>query len=414
VDGDTATADGSIASVLDAIPRLFRDYKTLEAFLRTNLGEWLNNISNADKGLYIVALDLDKWAEKQDGGKRLVARLAATFPDDAGVKAMVTSLGINIADYPPKYAEFAGLTALAADPVGKQALVPYKLDLKQLCLIAIRIGGWKYLHDQVDFMRNSVVDPLDKIRTGPPDPNDLMNVLTIGGTLAKVVSAVTGKVDEMTLDADDVAWIDDNLLPAQEGLTQASGSWPAKDKLAPVVTDLSFITKEELAVLNSNIKTMAATIDSLNLPAKLDALTATIGSTPNAAQTATEIASVNTSVNTVVGLVIAHDRWQLVKDGFSGLLMALGSLDDARNAWGRIARKIEKIVDKPDDLLAAQADLVKALEGTDLPTLQRAIIALNAVVNNRFYAIDKDLLIAAGDLGKIGGGLQDVLETLDG
>ena len=414
MDADAATTARPTASVQDTILRLFRDYESLEAFLRANLGEWLNNISHPSKGLIKVAFDVEKWALSQDGGMALVARLAATFPSDTSLAALVTSRSINIADYPPKYAEFTGLTALAADPVGKQALVPYKLDLKQLCLISTRIGGWKYLHDQVDFLRNQVVDPLDKIRTGPADPNDLLNVLTISGTLAKIVSAISAKVAEMALEDDDVAWIEDNLLPAQAGLTQASSNWPAKDKLAPVVTDLSFITKEELAVLNGNIKAMAATIDSLSLPAKLDALTATITDTPNAAQTITEIASVNTSVAGVVGLVIAHDRWQLVKDGFSGMLMALGSLDDARNAWGRIARKIDKIVDKPDDLLAAHADLVKALEGSDLPTLQRAIIALNAVVNNRFFAIDKDLLIAAGDLGKIGSGLQDVLETLDG
>jgi hypothetical protein len=411
---DAAIAADPLLAIPDALLRSFSTYDALEAFFRANLGVWLNQVTDRTKGLEMVAFDVMGWAEKRGADRKLVARLAATFPSDSGVAAMVTSLGINIADFPPVQAEFTGLTALAADPVGKQALVPYKLDLKQLCLIAIRIGGWKYLHDQVDFMRNSVVDPLDKIRTGPADPNDLMNVLTIGGTLAKVVSAVTGKVAEMALDDDDVAWIDDNLLPAQDGLTQASSSWPAKDKLAPVVTDLSFITKEELAMLNSNIKTMAVTIDSLNLPAKLDALTVTVTGTPNAAQTATEIASVNASVSTVVGLVIAHDRWQLVKDGFSGMLMALGSHDDARNAWGRIARKIDKIVDKPDDLLATQADLVTALAGTDLPTLQRAIIALNAVINNRFFAIDKDLLIAAGDLGKIGGVLQDVLETLDG
>ncbi len=414
MDTIVAEAVDPMVAVKDAILRLFPSYDALEGFLRANLGLWLNQITDRTLGLDVVAFKLVRWAESTGADKALAARLATTFPSDTGVAALVATLQINTANFPAQQAQFSGLTALAADPIGKQALLPYRLDLKQLCRIAVRIGGWKFLHDQVDYLRNNVGVPLEAIKARPTTPSDLMDVLNIANWLEKIVVAITAKVAEMALKDDDVPWIEDNLLPAKDELALATRGGLAKDKLDPVVTDLSFITTNELAVLNNNIKEMASTIESLSLPDKLAALERAIAGSSNAIQTSEEIGSVNQSVAQVLVLVDGHAKWQYVKDSFAGMLMALGSLGDARNAWGRLNRQINKIDEKPDDLVAAQTELDAALDGEDMSRVQVAIVSLNAVVNTRFFAIDKDLLIAAEALGKIGNSLQTVLEALDG
>jgi hypothetical protein len=413
-DADAATAIDPLIAVCDAILRLFPTYDALELFLRTNVGLWLNRITDRTKGLDIVALDVATWSVKEDGGKALPARLADTFKGDADLAALAKSLAINSADFPPLQAEFTGLKSLAGDTTGRQALLPYRLDLKQLCKIAIRIGGWKFLHDQVDFLRNNVAAPLETIKARAAAPSDVIDMSNIARTLATIVAAIQGKAAEMQLTDDDLPWIPDYLLVAQDNLGLAAQSWPAKDKLDAVVADLAMITTKELGALNAKITEMASTIDSLSLPDKLAALQQAIAATANAGQTTDEVASVSDSVKKVLALVDGHSRWQNVKDSFTGMLLAMVSLAEANQAWGRLKRQIDKIIDKPDDLLAAQADLVATLGGSDLVALQRAIITLNSVISNRFFAIDKDLLLAAGGLGKIGGSLKEVLDKLDG
>jgi hypothetical protein len=413
------TAVDLYGSVTAAILRLFPTYDRLEDFARGNLGLWLNQITDRSKGLTIVAADIAKWAESRGNDKLLVVRLQQRHPGDAALRDLIAELGLDPAAYPAvAVSDLTGLEAVAADPQTRAILAPYRLDLQQLCLTAIRIGGWKYLHDNVDLLRTLVVAPLSLIIRGPPHPGHRLEVMKLATELAKRTTNITTRAAEMKLRDREIGWVAARLLPAQAQLQAALQAWPGQEQLGQATTALGIVTSSDLSLLNGNIKTVAAMIDALNLPEKLQDLQATIAASmadaAAAAQTNAEIRSMDQRVVQVLDLVDHHDQWQLLKDAFDNF-STVESVTAARDAWGRVNYMIDAIIEKPDDLMAGRTTMAAALATDDFyDAIQTAIGELNAVISNHFLAIDGDLLNAAGELGKMGTTLSQVLEKFDG
>lgn len=410
------------APVTDAILRLFLKYEpdaynALADFVRRNLGIWLSGISNP-KGLNNVAADIFTWAESRGNIDLLIARLHQHDPADAVLAVLVTERGLDVSSFAAVQAtDYKALQAVAANPVTRAMLEPYRLDLQQLCLTAVRIGGWKYLHDNVDLLRSLVLAPLTLILKGPPQPSQRLEAQKLSTELAKRTTLITSRIGEMKLKESAIPWLPKRLLPAQTSLQAALQTWPGIDDLAAAVSSLGIVTSSDLSVLNSNIKNVAATIEGLSLPEKLEALQASIAKgiadAKAAEQTNAEIRSMDQQVQQVIDLVDKHDPWQLLKDAFDNYT-TVGSTAEARDSWRRVNSMIDAIIEPPEDLNMVGKSMVDALAADDFFTIQDMIGALNSVISNHFLAIDGDLLKAAEQLGEMGSGLGDVLEKFDG
>lgn len=415
------TTDNLYTPITDAIVRLFAGYDSeaydrLADFTRRNLGQQLTVISQA-QGLKMVAAALFEWADTNFKNELLLVRLQQHDPQDAALLALVTELGLEVTDYSAvQSTDLKGLQAVAANPLTRSMFKPYQHDLETLCLTAIRIGGWKFLHDTVDLVRKLVLAPLTLIIKGPVQPGHRLDTRKLSTELAKHATFITDKVSEMGLRASETPWVTKRLLPAQASLTAALEQWPGLENLGAAASSLGIICSSDLSLLNGNIKLVAASIEGLNMPAKLADLQAEIvagvADAKDAKQTGDEIQSMAEQIMRVIDHVDRHDQWQLVKDSFDNYF-TVSTVAAARDSWAAVNAKIDSIMEIPADLASAHAAMVAALATDDFYAIQDAIGALDAVISTHFLAFDGDLLKAAGELGRMGASLGKVLETLD-
>ena len=133
-------------------------------------------------------------------------------------------------------------------------------------------------------------------------------------------------------------------------------------------------------------------------------------------ETATaDIGAVETGVATVLARDAIHGRWQTIKDEMAPLRQ-FPERDHpiAAMTWEILAPLIAAADDRPPltDLICRRIDAAFADPAS--VALREAVEKLGGIVDQQFFAVDKDLLVAAETLGQIGSGLQKVLERLDG
>jgi hypothetical protein len=413
VDAVASSRDLGV-TLKDAVLRHYLSYDMLEAFLRSNIGLWLNHITDRSVGLDQVAFELLKWAQSNGEDRLLLARLVASHPEDSVLTTLTAQIGIDPAAYPPKLAAFGALESAAADPATRQAFAPYRLDIENLCALAIEIRDWKFLHDGVDQIRNGTYAPLLAHTDANPmkrDKVEEIQFLTNGW-----VDSLIGRAAVMDLAAADTTWIDRRLKPANERLATVVPIWPSKPDHDFVMAMLSVVTTSDLAKLNQRIIAKAESIAALHILDKLALLKSKIAaSSPDAAAIAADIGAVETGVATVLERNDIHNRWQTIKDELAPL-RAKPERDDivAQMAWEIIEPLLAQAADRPPltDMIAGRIDA--AFADPQSVALRESVEKLGGIVDQRFYAVDKDLLDAAEALGQIGSGLQKVLETLDG
>ena len=403
--------------ITEAVLRLFPDYDQLADFFRSNLGDWLNRYTDRSKGLEKVAADIAGWAESRGETRRLIVQLHRRHPNDGALQTLLTELALHVDDFPALQAtDFTGLQDAATNPLTQHIISPYKTDLQALSLTAVRIGGWKYLHDNVDLMRSLVTLPLTMIVKGPAQPGHRMEAMKLSTELGKRTTNITGRVREMKLSDRNIPWVAARLLPAQTSLQVALQQWPGMEQLAAAAEALGIVTSSDLTQLNGNIKSAAGNIEVLNIPEKLQSLQAALADgtadAKAAEQTDAEIRSMNQLVEQVLDLVYLHDEWQLLKDSFDNFA-TVDTVAAARDAWRHVNSKIGAITNKPADLVATHAAMAEAIVTDDFNAILGALANLNAVIANHFLAFDGDLLGASENLGKMGNGLTQVLEKID-
>lgn len=408
----------------DAIIRLFIKYEpdiyaALADFVQRNLNTRLSYITSNANGLHDVAAALTNNAIKDGYTPLLLVQLHQHDPGDEALRALVTELGIDVRDYPAVQATgLDGLQALAADPLTRSMLQPYFVDLEQLCVMATRIGGWKFLHDTIDYTRTTVLTPLLLVIKGPIQPSHYGEVTKLINALTKNTNLITDRIGEMKLKDSATPWLIKRLLPAKNSLQAALKPWPGEAEMGAAASNLGMLTSSDLSMLNDNIKIIAASIEALSMPEKLKDLQAEIAkgiADKKAAKLITdEIQSMDQQVQHVIALVDRHDPWQKLKDAFDNYLTVKNAVA-ARESWAAVFIRVDAIMDTPADLNDACTKMVAALATDDFDfTMQDAIGVLNASITTHFYAVDGDLLKAAEVLGQTGVSLGKVLEQFHG
>ena len=417
MDTAAATTADPLVTVKDAILRLFPTYDALEGFLRTNLGLWLNQITDRTLGLDVVAFKLVRWATSDDGGKALVARLAQCYPTDTTLTDLVAALGIDPAVYPPRQAAFTGLEAAAADPTTRRAFAPYSLDLQHLCDLSIQVRDWKFLHDAVDQIRNGSYNPLLAHADSSPmakDKAEEIQWLTNGW-----VASIVERAGTMNLTANDMIWIERRLKPANDKLAVAAKAWPAKPEYDFVMAMLSVVTSSDLGHLNAMIITKADSIAQLNILGKIALLKVDLaapgGARDAGASADKDMSAVEDGLTAMLERNAIHDRWQKIKDELAPLRTAPDRNNlIAQMAWEILDPLLAEATDRPPLTDLIRSRITEAFADPQVTNLAESVGKLAGIVDQQFFAVDKDLLVATEALGQIGSGLKKVLDILHG
>lgn len=403
-------------TVSTALSKGFADYGALAEFTETRLGLRLNSITHAGNGLDGAAREIVKRAQADGALAQLVGMLAQQFPDFAPLQALVVALSLDLADFAPVAApQLDGLSDAARDPETRKAFAPYRLDLANLSDLAVEIRDWKFLHDQVDAIRNVVFMPLQSIRAilmaAGPIVKALQSNLETGAT------SIAAKADAMELSEDDRGWIDMRLAPARATLAEAVTKWPAEPEYDYVMEMLSIVTSSDLTSLNVAIKSKAENITALRIGEKLALLRTAVTTNANSAQTAQvdkDIQAVESGVAELLACNIVHNRWQRIKDELAPLVKAPDrTAIRAQMAWKVVDPMLARCDDRPTGLDELRATINSAFADPAATGLADALGKLDGMVAQQFFATDKNLLVAAEALGGIGAALKQVLELLD-
>ena len=233
------------------------------------------------------------------------------------------------------------------------------------------------------------------------------------GSLIDRTAAMTAMA---TMTSSDRIWIDRRLKPANDRLAAAVPKWPSKPDFDVVMMMLAMVTTSDLAQLNQRITAKAENIAALHIQDKLALLkTAVATSGTDADAIAADIGAVETGVANVLQRDEIHNRWQTIKDELAPLRQ-FPERDHplAAMTWDFLRPMIAEAADRPPltDLICGRIDA--AFADPQSTALRESVEKLGGIVDQQFFAVDKDLLIAAEALGQIGSGLQKVLERLDG
>lgn len=415
-----AKLDGrQFETVSNVIRAGFADYPQLANFTTMKLDLKLADLT-APVGLEEAAGKIIEWASENGAIERLLSMLRLWFPDSEPLQQLIQALGIRIEDFAAVApGKLAGMEAVAANPATRSAIVRYRPEIAKLCGLAIRLGGLKYLHDKVDGLRNQVYVPLEAIRARMPAPDAEDLIDQYQRNMAAYARDIEAKVEEVKIPEDDLPWIEERLLPAQQKLLFASQNWPAEPEINAVVTWLNGVTGPNLSELNGMIKATASGIGELGFHDKMLQMKADVGVALVAhdvvAALGDDVDRVDAGITILLGRVAEHSRWQNIKDQLGDLIMSRGRpIDESRFSWDILEKRLGKVEKPPEKLPAARSEVVAAFAAADQRQLKNAVNVLRTIIDERFYSIDKELLADATYVSQLGDGLQQVLETLDG
>ena len=419
-------------ALCDVIVALFESYGALDQFAWNQLNTRLSAfVTDAGQGMTLIAGKLTLWAQNYGTLPLLIVQLWVKNPNETRLQELATDLAIPLikpasSEQPP----LAGMAAAAENTAARTAMQAYKPDIVNLCIVTTKLGALKFLHDRLDTLRLTICKPLDSVKARLPAPDAQDSLDDYRRSLDKLVLEITGRVTSAGLTENDVAWVEECLLPAQSLLTTAANSWPAETELDSAMGLLADITTRSLAEVNGQIKAGA---DAMNIPifsARMDEMKSDVAPLqPTDAERqglADDLDRIKAAITALAALVIEHDLWQRIKD-------AAGALSTARRQpvkmirlqWVRPQRMIEKsrvgaIFPPADALFAAVSALDATLTAAGLDDSQPSDAARDAIsglenhIDNHFYTLDANLLGACENIGQLGSRLGEVLEALNG
>lgn len=421
-----------LKSLLNVTTELFSSFNSLVVFVVLKMNIRLNvYVTDNGQGMQEIVHRMIEKFEELSLVEPLIVQIWLKKPSEDRLKQLAADLNIPLQETPPiPPGELAGLGAAVGGSATRAALIPYRKDIRNLCVNIAGLGAMKYLHDKVDHLRRTVLMQLPSVLARPEAPDTRDQLRALRTQLDVLVSDIRSKVAQAKLTDQDVPWIEESLLPAQDLMQKAAAGWPLPPPLVAARGFLEHVTGAKLSNINGQIKGRAQALAALNFPDRMAALQAEVApqldSEDDRAELAKDLARVIAAITNLADLVDEHDRWQRIKD-YSRLLDAMMTRPVAESiySWPTLDKLLGQVSTNalyppPDGLVQGWRAVAAVFADPALDHAQPsrplgdAVYTLSSFINDQFYVVDKNLLNECDFTAQIGDGLQKVMEKLDG